>query len=48
MKDSSNTTNSLAQGKYAWGFIKIGQINSKFVKYSIIKQRQEFFYLCVE
>ena len=28
MKDSSNTINSLAQGKYPWGII----INSRFVK----------------
>ena len=25
MKDSSNTINSLAQGKYPWGFLKIGR-----------------------
>ena len=30
MKDSSNTINSLAQGKYPWGIIKMKKLNSKF------------------
>ena len=31
MKDSSNTINSLAQGKYPWGLVK-NQTNIKFVE----------------
>ena len=30
MRDLFNIKNSLAQGKYLWGIIKIGKLNSKF------------------